>query len=87
VRSDIFFSLYLSAVALVTAKEFWSAAGAGLRAVSPIDSRRDRSLFTLSSRLPLASPAFLFTYSRSVPTYSGTRSMPLSAPPFCSAGR
>ena len=38
-------------------------------------SRRVRSLATLSSRSPLASPAFLFTNSSRVPTYSGTRSI------------
>jgi hypothetical protein len=84
--SDSFLIRSRSAVARVTAKAFWSAAGDGSRTVSPIGSRRARSLVTLSSRLPLASPAFLFTYSSRVPTYSGTRSMPLSAPPFSSAG-
>src|SRR5436853_318613 len=57
VRSDNFLSLYLSAVAWVTPKAFWSTAGAGSRAVRFFDASAALSLSAVALASDVACPA------------------------------
>src|SRR3954453_3014869 len=67
-RSDIFLRLFLSAVALVTAKAFWSAAGEYCRAVSLCFCTSVLSLSYVALASPVA-PASLFRKVRRLPMY------------------